>query len=209
MISCRKIEQYLKKIKTIIGPLQIMRSNVGLKLTKFHSLVHLPYFVKEYGAPMNFFEGHLEEFLKHFVKKLYARTTRQHSRYLYDLTCRLKEVQCLDVWEEDNEIFNEFPNQHRNNNETDDCEMNDETHNVNREYYDHEQNISYVDQSSKSYDLKFAIVGILIRITNNHVALSRVRTYHCIILGVTIIFTTKYLQILQKQWMHMRRMMNH
>ena len=136
----RKIEQYLKKFKTIIGPLQIMRSNVGLKLTKFHSLVHLPYFVKEYGAPMNFFEGHLEEFLKHFVKKLYARTTRQHSRYLYDLTCRLKEVQCLDVWEEDNEIFNEFPNQHRNNNETDDCEMNDETHNVNREYYDHEQN---------------------------------------------------------------------
>ena len=64
----RKIEQYLKNFKTIIGPLQIMRSNVGLKLTKFHSLLHLPYYVREYRAPMNFFEGHLEEFLKHFVK---------------------------------------------------------------------------------------------------------------------------------------------
>ena len=49
--------------KKIIGPLQIMKSSVGLKLTKSHSLLHLPYFVKEYGAPLNLFEGHLEEFL--------------------------------------------------------------------------------------------------------------------------------------------------
>lgn len=144
----RKIEQYLKNFKTIIGPLQIMRSNVGLKLTKFHSLLHLPYFVKEYRAPMNFFEGHLEEFLKHFVKKLYARTTRQHIRYLYDLTCRLKEVQCLDLWEEDHEIFNEFPNEHRNNNKIDDCEimkhimLTESIITMNKVF-------SYVDQSSK------------------------------------------------------------
>ena len=87
-----KIKNYLIMFKQVIGPLQIMKSRVGLKLTKFHSLLHMGYFIKEYGSPLNFFEGHLEEFLKHFVKKLYPRTTRQHSRYLYDLTSRLHEL---------------------------------------------------------------------------------------------------------------------
>ena len=78
-----------------------MKSRVGLKLTKFHSLLHMGYFIKEYGFPLKFFKGHLEEFLEHYVKKLYPRTTRQHSRYLYNLTSRLHELQCLDLWEED------------------------------------------------------------------------------------------------------------
>ena len=52
-------------------------------------------------TPTEFFEGHLEEFLKHVVKKVYPRTTRQHSRYLYDLSARLQEQQCLDAWDED------------------------------------------------------------------------------------------------------------
>ena len=46
-----------------------MKSRVGLKLTKFHSLLHMGFFIREYGSPLNYFEGHLEEFLKHFVKK--------------------------------------------------------------------------------------------------------------------------------------------
>ena len=78
-----------------------MKSRIGLKLTKFHSLLHIDFFIREYGAPLNFFKGHLEEFLKHFVKKIYPRTTRQHCRYLYDLTVRLLENQCLQSWEED------------------------------------------------------------------------------------------------------------
>ena len=32
---------------------------------------------------------------------MYPRTTRQHIRYLYDLTSCLHELQCLDLWEED------------------------------------------------------------------------------------------------------------
>ena len=95
------IKEYLTMFKKIIGPLQIMRSRVGLKLTKFHALLHMGYFIREYGSPLNFFEGHLEEFLKHFVKKVYPRTTRQHSRYLYDMTCCLQAIQRLDLWEED------------------------------------------------------------------------------------------------------------
>ena len=46
-----------------------MHSRIGLKLTKFHVLLHFHHFIKEFGAPLNFFGGHLEEFLKHFVKK--------------------------------------------------------------------------------------------------------------------------------------------
>ena len=63
-------------------------------------------FEREWDHIFNFFEGHLEEFLKHFVKKVYPRTTRQHSRYLYDMTCRLQEIQCLDLWEDD-QILND------------------------------------------------------------------------------------------------------
>ena len=45
-----------------------MKSRVGLKLTKFHSLLYMGFFIQEYGSPLKFFDRHLEEFLKHFVK---------------------------------------------------------------------------------------------------------------------------------------------
>ena len=83
-----------------------MKTQVGLKLTKFHCLLQIGYFIREYGFPLNFFEGHLEEFLKHSVKKLYSRTTRQHTRHLYDLTSSLKEIKCLDLLEEDLKLQN-------------------------------------------------------------------------------------------------------
>ena len=47
-----------------------MKSRVGLKLTKFNSLLHMGYFIREYRDPLNVFEINLEEFLKHFVKKV-------------------------------------------------------------------------------------------------------------------------------------------
>ena len=96
-----RIQKYMALYKKIIGSLQIMKSRVGLKLTKFHSLLHMDYFIREYGAPLNFFEGHLEEFLKRFVKHLYPRKTRQHSIYLYDLSKRLKEMKSFELCEED------------------------------------------------------------------------------------------------------------
>lgn len=102
-----KIKDYLRAYKSLVGPLQIMKSRVGLKISKFHCLLHMDYFIKEYGSPLNFFEGHLEEFLKHFVKKIYPRTTRKHSRYTYDLSLRLQEAQWLDLWEEDFKINSE------------------------------------------------------------------------------------------------------
>ena len=49
-----KNKKYLIYFKKILGQLQIMKSNVGLKLTKFHSLLNVPYFVKQCGAPLNF-----------------------------------------------------------------------------------------------------------------------------------------------------------
>ena len=48
------IKEYLTMFKNIIGPLQIMRSRVGLKLTKCHALLHMGYFIREYGSPLNF-----------------------------------------------------------------------------------------------------------------------------------------------------------
>ena len=79
----------------------------------------------------------MEDFLKHFVKNLYTRTTHQHSRYLYDLTCRLKEIQYLDLWEYNEEIYNDLLKEHTDNNK-EDCETNNQTNNIDREYYNHE-----------------------------------------------------------------------
>ena len=132
----RRIKEYLISYKKIIGPLQIMKSQVGLKLTKFHSLLHLGFFVREYGAPLNFFEGHLEEFLKHFVKKVYPRTTRQHHRYLYDLANRLQEQICLDLWEDDLNLNNIH---HSSNNQSSAPTGNTPTNNT-RDYLNRENN---------------------------------------------------------------------
>ena len=48
------IKEYLTMFKKIIGPSQIMKSRVGLKLTKFHSLLHMGSFIREYGCVLNF-----------------------------------------------------------------------------------------------------------------------------------------------------------
>ena len=50
----RKITKDLVNYKKIIGPLQIMKSNVGLKLTKFHWLLHILFFITEYRVLLNF-----------------------------------------------------------------------------------------------------------------------------------------------------------
>lgn len=92
----RKIKDYLTIYKKVVGSLPIMKSTVGLKLSKFHSLRHIDLFIRDYGAPLNFFEGYLEEFLKIVVNKIYPRTTHQYYRYLYDLTVCLQENQCLE-----------------------------------------------------------------------------------------------------------------
>ena len=49
------------------------------------------------------------------MKKVYPRTTRQHSIYLYDMTCCIQEIQCLNLWEED-QILND--NYHRSLSDT-------------------------------------------------------------------------------------------
>ena len=55
VISLEKlIKDYLTSYKKIVGPLQIMKSRVGLKISKFHSLLHLGFFIQEYVAPLNF-----------------------------------------------------------------------------------------------------------------------------------------------------------
>ena len=48
------MKEHLTMFKKIIGPLQIMKSRGGLKLTKFHSLLHMGYFIREYGCALNF-----------------------------------------------------------------------------------------------------------------------------------------------------------
>ena len=76
----------------------------------------------------------MEEFLKHFVKKLYVRTTHQHSRYLYDLTCCLKEIQCLALWEEDEDIYNDLLKDKPENDE-EICDANTQRNNSCKDYF--------------------------------------------------------------------------
>ena len=109
--------------KKIIGPLQIMKSRVGLNWLNF--ILYYTWVTSlESMDLLWFFYGHLEEFLKKNVKKVYPRTACQHSRYLYDMTCRLQEIQCLDMWEEDQILSDD------NHRSLSDTSMSDNTNNA-------------------------------------------------------------------------------
>lgn len=83
-----KLTKYLELFQSTVGPWREVMSSSGLRLVKFHAMKHFPRQIRNYGTPHNFSGVYLESALKQLVKQPTKRTTRQHSRYEYDLLLR-------------------------------------------------------------------------------------------------------------------------
>ena len=84
----KKLTKFLELFQSTVGPWREMMSNSGLRLVKFHAMKHFPRQIRNYGSPHNFSGVYLESALKQLVKQPTKRTTKQHSRYEYDLLLR-------------------------------------------------------------------------------------------------------------------------
>jgi hypothetical protein len=87
-----KLTKYLELFQSTVGPWRELMSSCGLRLVKFHAMKHFPRQIRNYGTPHNFSGVYLESALKQLVKQPTKRTTRQHSRYEYDLLLRHYEM---------------------------------------------------------------------------------------------------------------------
>lgn len=92
-----KINKYLKLFRDVVGPQREVMSKCGLRISKFHGLKHIPFYIRRFGSANNFFGGHLEAALKVVVKQQTARTSRQHHRFLLDLMNRYHEEKVVGI----------------------------------------------------------------------------------------------------------------
>jgi hypothetical protein len=84
----RQIKSYLKKYHSVVGIQREQVSLTGLRIPKFHGLLHYPFYIRMYGSPLNFSGVFLESALRPNVKQFTVRTTRRHSSFKKELLCR-------------------------------------------------------------------------------------------------------------------------
>jgi len=72
----KQIGLYLEFYRKVIGPQHEMQSKAGLRISKFHALLHFPHNIRRYGTTSNFFGAYLlEQALKDIIKQRMKRTT--------------------------------------------------------------------------------------------------------------------------------------
>ena len=62
------IKQFLQIFWWVVGPFQECFSCCGLQIAKFHKLVHIVFYIRQFGSTLNFFGGFCESHLKTFIK---------------------------------------------------------------------------------------------------------------------------------------------
>jgi hypothetical protein len=92
----KRIRKYLWLYLKVIGPQREIHSSCGLHITKFHSLLHFPFYIDKFGSPSNFFGGYRESSLRPTVKSWISRTAKQHSRIQQDVMSRYYESLAVD-----------------------------------------------------------------------------------------------------------------
>ena len=94
-----KITIFLKCYSAAVGYQAELQSRCGLRITKFHALKHIPFYVCRYGSTHNFFGGYLESALKPTVKNTTPRTSQQHHRFDADLMNHIYEQTVVEISE--------------------------------------------------------------------------------------------------------------
>jgi len=82
---------FLQNFKRLVEPHRLAHSECGLRLVKFHAMLHFSLQIFEYGCPLNTFGGPLEHCLKGKVKQPTARTTKRQDRLALDLCNRQRD----------------------------------------------------------------------------------------------------------------------
>ena len=91
------IQCYLSNYREVVGIQREIVSKVGLRIPKFHGLLHFPSHIEKHGTPMNFSGVYLESALKPNVKAYTSRTTRRHSSYRKELLQRNYEERLYEA----------------------------------------------------------------------------------------------------------------
>jgi hypothetical protein len=79
------IPKYLDIYHTIIGPFHECYSRSGLWISEFHGLLHLSFYICQYGYPFNYFGGFCESHSKSLVKHPTKNTSRHQDQLELDL----------------------------------------------------------------------------------------------------------------------------
>lgn len=94
-----KVRYYIHNFCEVCGEQRNFISEVGTKLTKLHSLVHLVLSIRKYGVPNNYFGGYLESMMKTFVKYPSQRTRKMSGDpFLEDMSNRWAEFSIIDEY---------------------------------------------------------------------------------------------------------------
>ena len=79
-----------------IGHQREYESSVGLRLSKFHGLLHYPRQIRKFGSPLIFGEF-LESFLKDFLKRPSKRVNGHTHRLQHDILVQSQESRQFDI----------------------------------------------------------------------------------------------------------------
>ena len=86
-----RVVRFLTVTKALIGDQREYVSSVGLRIAKFHALLHYAAYIRKFGSPQNYFGGYLESFLKNVLKYPSKRVNGHLHRHRYDLLMRSLE----------------------------------------------------------------------------------------------------------------------
>jgi hypothetical protein len=87
-----RIQRFLHVSRLMIGDQREFASKAGLRIAKFHGMLHYPQMIKKFGTPLNFWGGALESFLKTKLKGPSKRINRHAHRVRHDILIRSQET---------------------------------------------------------------------------------------------------------------------
>ena len=86
-----RLQIYLKVFRKTVGPVRECFSKSGLRISKFHALLHFPFYILRYGSPYNFFGGFGESMMKVHLKEVAKNTSRRQDHLDKDVMHRHHE----------------------------------------------------------------------------------------------------------------------
>ena len=101
----KRIISYLEQYVSLFDDQALIHSAIGLKITKFHAMLHFHKQNKRFGAPDNYNGLYLERSLKEFVKRPGRRTRKNHQNFTLDLVNTWSRFSMFDEYISENKII--------------------------------------------------------------------------------------------------------
>ena len=104
-----RLHIYLKVFRKTVGPVRECFSKSGLRISKFHALLHFPFYILRYGSPYNFFGGFGESMMKVHLKEVAKNTSRRQDHLDKDVMHRHHEDHVCEDALRELQVTNHFP----------------------------------------------------------------------------------------------------